>query len=149
MTHAEHEVTRFEAQHKVLHLQSDRLSKCGKDQPGLVAQQEVDDAQGKDLATEAQVESAQSNLRAVTKPTRCRQSQTPARSGSLRLCEDHRALRRHGDAAYANRHTVQAGTSSSTQAMPLVRLSEDDQFRLVIPVPESYVRYIQIGDPVR
>ncbi len=43
---------------------------------------------------------------------------------------------------------VQAGTSSSTQAMPLVKLSEDDKFRLVIPVPESYVRYIKVGDPV-
>ena len=50
---------------------------------------------------------------------------------------------------YANFGTlVQAGTSSSTQAMPLVRLSEDDLFRLVIPVPESYVRYIHVGDPV-
>ena len=50
---------------------------------------------------------------------------------------------------YANLGTLmQAGTSSSTQAMPLVRLSQDDLFRLVIPVPESYVRYIHIGDPV-
>ena len=50
---------------------------------------------------------------------------------------------------FANLGTlVQAGTSSSTQALPLVRLSEDDLFRLVIPVPESYVRYIHIGDPV-
>ena len=32
--------------------------------------------------------------------------------------------------------------------MPLVRISQDDLFRLVIPVPESYVRYIRIGDPV-
>ena len=32
--------------------------------------------------------------------------------------------------------------------MPIVRLSEDDLFRLVIPVPESYVRYIRIGDHV-
>ena len=32
--------------------------------------------------------------------------------------------------------------------MPLVRLSQDDLFRLVIPVPESYVRYIHVGDPV-
>jgi RND family efflux transporter MFP subunit len=43
---------------------------------------------------------------------------------------------------------MQAGTSSSTQSMPLVRLSEDDLFRLVIPVPESAVRFIRIGDPV-
>ena len=50
---------------------------------------------------------------------------------------------------YANLGTlVQAGTGSSTQAMPIVRLSEDDLFRLVIPVPESYVRYIHIGDHV-
>jgi RND family efflux transporter MFP subunit len=44
---------------------------------------------------------------------------------------------------------MQAGTTSSTQAMPLARLSQDDLFRLVIPVPESYVRYIRVGSPVR
>jgi len=50
---------------------------------------------------------------------------------------------------YANLGTLmQAGTSSSTQAMPLVKLSEDDLFRLVIPVPESSVRYIRVNDPV-
>jgi RND family efflux transporter MFP subunit len=43
---------------------------------------------------------------------------------------------------------MQAGTSSSTQAMPLVKLSQDDLYRLVIPVPESSVRYIRIGEPV-
>src|ERR1039458_6933796 len=32
---------------------------------------------------------------------------------------------------------MQAGTTSSTQAMPLVKLSQDQLFRLVIPVPES------------
>jgi RND family efflux transporter MFP subunit len=48
---------------------------------------------------------------------------------------------------YANLGTlVQAGTNS--QAAPIVKLSEDDLFRLVIPVPESYVRYIHVGDPV-
>ena len=48
---------------------------------------------------------------------------------------------------YANLGTlVQAGTNS--QAMPIVKLSEDDLFRLVIPVPESYVRYIHMGDAV-
>ena len=32
--------------------------------------------------------------------------------------------------------------------MPLVKLSQDDLFRLVIPVPESDVGMIHIGDPV-
>ena len=50
---------------------------------------------------------------------------------------------------YANLGTLmQAGTTSSTQAMPLVKLSQDDLFRLVIPVPESDVPYIHVGDPV-
>jgi RND family efflux transporter MFP subunit len=50
---------------------------------------------------------------------------------------------------YANLGTLmQAGTSSSTQALPLVKLSQDDLYRLVIPVPESSVRYIRVGDPV-
>jgi RND family efflux transporter MFP subunit len=49
---------------------------------------------------------------------------------------------------YANLGTLmQAGTSSS-QALPLVKLSEDDLFRLVIPVPESYVKFIHLGDSV-
>ncbi len=30
-----------------------------------------------------------------------------------------------------------------------MKLSEDDIFRLVIPVPESYVKYIKTGDPVQ
>ena len=50
---------------------------------------------------------------------------------------------------YANYGTlVQAGTSSSTNVLPIAKLSEDDKFRLVIPVPESYVKYIHIGDAV-
>jgi RND family efflux transporter MFP subunit len=50
---------------------------------------------------------------------------------------------------FANLGTlVQAGTNSSTQALPIVRLSQDDLFRLVIPVPESYVRFIRVGDAV-
>ena len=43
---------------------------------------------------------------------------------------------------------VQAGTSSSTNVLPIAKLSEDDKFRLVIPVPESYVKFIHIGDAV-
>jgi len=43
---------------------------------------------------------------------------------------------------------MQSGTNSSTSVLPLAQLSEDDKFRVVIPVPEAYVRYIRIGDPV-
>src|SRR6202030_214738 len=44
------EVGRAKAQHTMVHLQFDRLAGVAKTQKGLIAQQEVDDAQGKDLA---------------------------------------------------------------------------------------------------
>ena len=65
ITHAENELSRVEAQHKVLQLQFDRLNGVAKSKPGLVAQQEVDDAQGKALASAAQVEAAKSNLQSA------------------------------------------------------------------------------------
>jgi RND family efflux transporter MFP subunit len=150
VTHAQHEVNRIEAQHKVLHLQFDRLDQVAKSQAGLVAQQEVDDAQGKDLAAEAQVESAQSNLSVA-------QSQRDAviarRQRDQVLFDYARITAPFAGVVtqrYANLGTlVQAGTNSSTQAMPIVRLSQNDLFRLVIPVPESYVRYIRVGDAIR
>ena len=150
VTRAEHELGRVEAQHKVFHLQFDRLNGVAKSKPGLVAQQEVDDAQGKDLAAEAQVEATKSNLQGA-------QSQLQAAEAKKehdRILFDYSKITAPFTGVvtqrYANQGTLlQAGTSSSTQAMPLVRVSQDDLFRLVIPVPESYVRYIRIGDPVK
>ena len=149
MSHAEHELGRVEAQHKVLHLQFDRLNGVARSRPGLVAQQEVDDAQGKDLAAEAQVEATKSNLQAAQSQLQAAQ----AKKEHDRVLFDYSKITAPFTGVvtqrYANLGTLlQAGTSSSTQAMPLVRISQDDLFRLVIPVPESYVRYIRIGDPV-
>lgn len=150
VTHAQHELSRVEAQHKVMHLQFERLSGVAKSKPGLVAQQEVDDSQGKDLASEAQIEATQSSLDSA-------QSQlvlAKAKRQHDQVLFDYSKITAPFSGVvtqrYANLGTlVQAGTSSSTQAMPLVRLSQDDLFRLVIPVPESYVHYIHVGDPVQ
>jgi RND family efflux transporter MFP subunit len=43
---------------------------------------------------------------------------------------------------------IQAGTASSVQAMPVVQLSEMDEMRLVLPVPESVVPRIKVSAPV-
>ncbi len=146
---AQHELARYQAQYQALHLEYTRLNGVFQSQPGIVAQQEVDDAQGKDLAASSQVDAGQAALDAV-------QSQLSA--AKAKLAHDQSLFDYSKITApfpgvitdrYANLGTlVQAGTSSSTQAMPIVRLSEDDLFRLVIPVPESYVRYIHIGDHV-
>jgi RND family efflux transporter MFP subunit len=149
VSRAEHELARYQAQYKALHLEYTRLNDVFQSQPGIVAQQEVDDAQGKDLAASSQVDAGQAALEAV-------QSQLAAAKAKLvhdQSLYDYSRITAPFTGVvtdrYANLGTlVQAGTSSSTQAIPIVRLSEDDLFRLVIPVPESYVRFIQVGDPV-
>jgi RND family efflux transporter MFP subunit len=149
VSRAQHELSRYQAQYNALHLQYTRLNSVFQSQPGIVAQQEVDDAQGKDLAASSQVDAGQAALEAA-------QSQMSV--AKAKLSHDQSLFNYSKITApfsgvitdrYANLGTlVQAGTNSSTQAMPIVRLSEDDLFRLVIPVPESYVRYIHIGDHV-
>jgi RND family efflux transporter MFP subunit len=43
---------------------------------------------------------------------------------------------------------IQAGTASQSQAMPLVKLSENSLLRLILPVPESAVPTVHIGQEV-
>jgi RND family efflux transporter MFP subunit len=138
-----------EAQHKVMQLQFDRLAGVAKSKPGLVAQQEVDDSEGKALASAAQVEAAKSNLQSAQSQLAAAQAKREHDQVLFDYTKITAPFAGIVTQRFANLGTlVQAGTGSSTQAMPLVRLSQDDKFRLVIPVPESYVRYIHIGDPV-
>jgi RND family efflux transporter MFP subunit len=149
VTRAQHDVARYQAQYKALHLEYTRLNEVFQSQPGIVAQQEVDDAQGKDIAASSQVDAGQAALDAA---------QSQLAGAKAKLAHDQSLFDYSKITApfsgvvterYANLGTlVQAGTNSSTQAMPIVKLSQDDLFRLVIPVPESYVRFIRIGDPV-
>ena len=148
VTHAKNELARTEAQHQVLHLQFKRLNSVATEQPGMVAQQEVDDAQGRDLASEAQIEAAKSALESAESEL----AVSNAKRGRDQVLFDYSRITAPFAGVvtqrYANLGTLmQAGTSSSTQALPLVQLSQEDRFRLVIPVPESYVKYIRIGDP--
>jgi len=149
VSRADHQLQRYQAQYKSLHLEYTRLNGVFESQPGLVAQQEVDDAQGKDLAAASQVDAGESALDAA---------RSELLVNNARLVHDQALFAYSRITApfagvvtqrYANLGTLmQAGTSSSTQALPLVKLSQDDLYRLVIPVPESSVRYIRVGDPV-
>jgi RND family efflux transporter MFP subunit len=149
ITHAEHELNRVEAAHQPLHTAFDRLNSVAKSRPGLVAQQEVDDAQGRDLASEAQVEASKSTLQGAQSQLQAAQAKKEHDSVLFAYARITAPFEGVVTQRYANQGTLmQAGTSSSTQAIPLVRLSQDNLFRLVIPVPENYVRYIKIGEPV-
>ncbi len=149
VSRADHELKRYDAQYQALHLEYTRLNGVFQSQPGIVAQQEVDDAQGKDLAAASQVDAGKAAFEAAQSQlsvTRARLVHDQALFDYSRITAPFSGVVTE---RYANLGTlVQAGTSSSTQAIPIVRLSQDDRFRLVIPIPESYVRYIHVGDHV-
>src|ERR1700730_6363952 len=149
VTRAQHELARYQAQYNALHLQYTRLNGVFQSQPGIVAQQEVDDAQGKDLAAASQVDAGEAALEAAQSQmavTKAKLSHDQSLFDYARITAPFSGVITE---RYATRGTrVQAGTGSSTQAMPIVRLSQDDLFRLVIPVPEAYVRYVHVGDHV-
>jgi RND family efflux transporter MFP subunit len=145
----EHEVNRAKAQYNVAHLQYNRLNDVANTKKGLVAQQEVDDAQGKDLAAEAQQEAVQGALETA---------KSQLAMAKAKLVHDQ-ALYAYSKITapfdgvvtqrYANQGALMQAGNSSTQATPLVRLSQENLYRLVIPVPESAVRFIRIGDSVK
>jgi RND family efflux transporter MFP subunit len=149
ISHAQNELSRVEAQQKVFQLQFDRLNGVAKSKPGLVAQQEVDDSEGRALASAASVEASKSNLQAAESKLADAQAKREQDQALFDYAKITAPFAGVVTQRYANLGTLmQRGTSSSTQALPLVRLSQDDLFRLVIPVPESYVHFIHLGDMV-
>ena len=145
---AQSDIDRAKAQHNMVHLQYERLASVAKTKSGLVAQQEVDDAQGRDLAAESTTASAHGVWQAAQSQLAVAQ----ARLAHDQALFDYSRITAPFDGVVTQRYAnlgalMQAGTSS-TQATPLVRLSKDDTLRLVIPVPESDVIYIHVGDPV-
>ncbi len=143
------DVQRAESAHAAAHSMYMRLKQASEQQKGLVAQQEVDDAQAKDLETEAQVSSAQAELSGAQQQLEmadANEKQFGAMSNYTRIVApfDGVVTARHADTG----SLVAAGTSSSSQAIPIVRIAEISKLRLVLPIPESIAAQIHVGDPV-
>jgi RND family efflux transporter MFP subunit len=149
VTRANDELRRSESAHSFAHLSFQRLSAVAEKKPGLVAQQEIDEAQSRDLVTEAQVSAAQSALAAAQEQVNVYSADTQK---VKTLMEYTRVIapftgvvtRRYADTG----SMIQAGTASQTQAMPVVKLSENSLLRLILPVPESAVPTVHIGQEV-
>ena len=146
---AKADLERAESAHEIAHLASARLAGVLKSRPNLVAQQDLDDAAGRDRMAEAQVATAKAGLAAAEEQLAVA---TAAASKTKTLFEYARitapfagvVTHRYADTGAM----IQAGTSSQTQAMPVVRLSQDDRLRLTIAVPESAVARVRVGEPV-
>ncbi len=146
---AQDELKRAESVHQIAHLQAERLAAVVKSRPGLLAQQEIDDARGRDLAAEAQVSAAKSSLAAAQQQIHVSQ----AEEGKTKTLFNYSRVTAPFAGVITKRFAdtgsmIQAGTASQTQARPLVTLSQSSLLRLILPVPESAVPAIHTGETV-
>lgn len=144
---AQNELARDEAQFAALHANSVRLDLANQARPGLIAQQELDDAHAKDRASAAQVESAKAALSAARQQLEVAQasnSQMAAMSDYTRIVApfDGVITWRYADTGAL----VQAGTTASN-SQPVVKLAQVNVLRLRIPVPESLAATVRVGQP--
>jgi RND family efflux transporter MFP subunit len=143
------ELRRAEASHDQAHLSYTRINDVLKREPGLVPQQDVDEAHSRDLIAEAQVAAAKSGLRTAQQKKRVagtEQSrvQTMHKYATISAPFEGVVTKRYANAG----SMIQAGTASQTQAMPIVQLSQNSLLRLILPVPESAVSRVHVGETV-
>jgi len=147
---AESDLARAQSAHAAAHSAYARLKQAADSRAGLVAQQEIDDSQAKDLEFEAQVSSSSAALSAAQQQLQvaeANQKQFSALSDYSRITAPFSGV---VTARYADTGAlIAAGTSNSAQSLPVVRLAEISKLRLVLPIPESVAAQIHLGDPVK
>lgn len=143
-----HDVSRAQAIHVALHAEYVRLSGAAATRPGLIAQQELDDAQAKDLSSEAQIDAAKSAYAAAIEHLNVDQSELQRYHALfaytfVRAPFDGVVTFRYADTGAL----LAAGTSEDKSALPLVRLAQSGLLRLRMPVPESDADLMHVGGP--
>jgi multidrug efflux pump subunit AcrA (membrane-fusion protein) len=130
---AQADLARTESAHEVAHLGASRLAAVMKQRPNLVAQQDIDEAEGRDRIAEAQVATAKAAIAAAQEQlavARANENKTKTLFAYARITAPFAGVitQRYADTG----SMIQAGTSSQSQAMPLVRLSQNTLLRLII-----------------
>jgi len=150
ITRAQNEVTLAEANHAASHAAYTRLSEASKSRPGLIAEQELDDARAKDQDGEAKIDVAKSALEAAKEQLGI----SKADNQRVQSLEDYSIVTAPFTGVVTMRYAdvgslIQAGTASNTQSMPVVKVAQSDLLRLRMPVPEEDVPFIRIGSDVQ
>jgi RND family efflux transporter MFP subunit len=143
---AQSEVYRAEADYVALHANAVRLINTDKARPGLIAQQELDDATAKDRSSQAQVDAAKSALAAAKQQlevAKANQQHYAALNNYAKIVAPYDGVVtwRFADTG----SLVQAGTSN-TSGLPVVTVAQSNVLRLRIPVPESLASKVRVGD---
>ncbi|MBL8294205.1 MAG: efflux RND transporter periplasmic adaptor subunit [Bryobacterales bacterium] len=141
------DLQRSETTAKLAQLSFERLSAVLKSRPNLIAQQEIDEAKTRADAAREQVEAARAALAASQQQVRA----AAAGESRARMIEAYSRITAPFAGVITRRYVhpgamIPAGTSS--QATPVVRLSNDQRLRLVVPLPESAIPSVQLGSRV-
>jgi len=135
-------VRRAEAESQATHLVYGRLAAVEKSTPNLVAQQDIDAAQSKDLSTAAALAEARSAVDVAK-----------ADVAKLQTLQTYTRIAAPFEGVitkrYADPGALIPGGTTSSQITPLVRLSENNRLRLAFPVSMTYVSQIQAGQVVQ
>jgi RND family efflux transporter MFP subunit len=147
---AQHEIKRAEATHAALHADYQRLLEASKAEPGLVAQQELDDAQSKDLSSESQVDAAKAAAAGAQEHTQV----ASADNERVQALKNYTSVTAPLDGVVIWRYAdtgalIQSGTNSNEQDIPIVRLSQSGLLRLRVPIPEDDVQFVHLGDEMQ
>ena len=146
---AKSDLSRAQSLYVANHLDYTRLKQASEARPGLIAQQELDDAEAKDKEAQGQVsadEAAFSEAQNQLGVSVAGEKQYSAMADYTRIVAPFAGVitRRNVDTGAL----VQAGTGSNAQGLPVVSVAQTDLFRLTLPVPESAVPSIRLGTTV-
>src|SRR5258708_6392876 len=140
LTRAREELNRAQSAYNVAHLTFTRLADVQKSRPELVAQQEIDVAQGKDLEASANVSSEKAALASAEQGLQV----AKAALGKDSAMFDYARMTAPFDGVVTQIYAytgalLPAGTSSNKSDSGLCRLAQNNLLRLVIPVTERAV----------
>jgi RND family efflux transporter MFP subunit len=136
------EVKRAEADFAQANVVFERVQGVVREHPKLVALQELDDARAKHDAMNGALGAAQ--RRVEERLSEVNKTKTLLDYATITVPFEGIITRRYADPGAL----IQAGTTSSTQALPLVDLAQQNLLRLVFPVPESAAPLIHQGEAV-
>ncbi len=149
LARANEELTRAQSNYNVTHLTYTRLAEVQKTRPELVAQEEIDVAQGKDLEASSGVSAAKASASGAGQgllAAKASLEKDKAMYAYARISAPFNGVVTEMD-AYTGA-LLPAGTSSNKGDQALCRLSQNDLLRLVIPLPERAVPDVHLGETV-
>jgi RND family efflux transporter MFP subunit len=149
LARANEELSRTQSTYNVAHLTYTRLADVQKTRPELVAQEEIDVAEGKDLEANSGVFAAKDSVSGAEQgllAAKASLEKDKAMYAYARISAPFNGVVTEMDAYTGS--LLPAGTSSDKGDEALCRLSQNDLLRLVIPVPERAVASIRLGQPI-